>query len=90
MTTTSTISTDNSLPGPGDRVWTYVKRGSETPILKEGVVQAVLDMPSVMPQAQYVLMIDGVLVVRDKYTCSKSLEMLPVFDKVGETDLYHD
>ena len=90
MVTTSAISTGTESLDPGDTVYTYVKRFSETPEVRSGVVQAILEMPSVVPQAQYVLMVDGVLVVRDKYTCAKDQSKLAAFDKVGQSHLYHD
>lgn len=59
-------------------------------MIREGIIQAVLEMPSIMPQAQFVLMVDGVLVIRDKYTCSKTVDTLQTYDLVGESHLFHD
>jgi hypothetical protein len=84
------MSTEIESLNPGDTVYTYVKRGSETPLVREGIVQAILEMPSVVPQAQYVLMVDGVLIIRDKYTCATDVAALQTYDKVGESHLYHD
>lgn len=84
------MSTETEFLNPGDTVYTYIKRCSENPLVREGVVQAVLEMPSVVPQAQYVLMVDGVLIIRDKYTCSPDADSLKIYDKTGTSHLYHD
>lgn len=86
----SPVRLENQSLGPGDKVYTYVKRGSPEAEIRYGVIQAVLEMPSIVPQEQYVLMVDGVLVIRDAYTCALEAENIKVFDRANDTHLYHD
>lgn len=74
----------------GDTVWTYVRRATDEPEPVQGVIKAILNMPSTFPPEQFLIEVHGNLVVRDKYTCAYELENVRVFVRDDQTVTYHD
>lgn len=77
----------------GDRVWTYVRRRGDKPEPTQARVDAILCIPGYYPEEKYLLSIDGILCIRDDYTCSKiGIEDVAVVlraDAAGQRHQHH-
>lgn len=74
----------------GEIIWTFKRGETETPEIVQGTVLGVFELPSFYPPNQFLIQIDGTLVVRDMYSCARSPDAIPVWAKDKEIDLYHD